>query len=163
MKKILLLMTLTLVAFAATAQKNMDGIIFGFKYHGNELHYRIWKDHVTVTSEVRSENFTKVVEIPSEVKYQGKTYQVVGFENYGIVGAKNVEKIIVPGSFRRVKLHSFKDCPDLRELVVQNGVESISGEPFENCPKVKTVYIPASCEVTSEDWYKKKHVKLVRK
>lgn len=163
MKKFLLLLAAVLVATAAFAQKSLDGVVFGYSYHGSELHYRIWKDHVTVTSEVKSVTFSKVLEIPSEVKYEGKTYKVVGFENYGIVGATNVEKIIVPGSFRRVKLHSFKDCPNLRELVVEDGVESISGEPFEKCPKIKKVTIPANCEVTNGDWYEKKNVKIIRR
>lgn len=163
MKKILLLCTLMFVTLAATAQRSMDGVVFGYNYHGSELHYRIWKNEVIITNEVKSVTFAKVLEIPSEVKYEGKTYRVVGFENYGITNAVNVEKIIVPGSVKRVKMHSFKDCLSLRELVVEKGVESISGEPFKNCPKVKTVYLPTDCEVTNENWYNKKHVKLIRK
>ena len=94
MKKILVLFTVMCVALVATAQKNMDGIVFGYKYHSNELYYKIHGKEVSVTSSVRSANYTKTLEIPREVRHKGKTYRVTGIEKYGISDA--TKKLLYP-------------------------------------------------------------------
>ena len=163
MKKILVLFTVMCVALVATAQKNMDGIVFGYKYHSNELYYKIHGKEVSVTSSVRSANYTKTLEIPREVRHKGKTYRVTGIEKYGISDATNVQKIVVPGTVKRVEAHTFKDCPNLREIHCEGGVQSVSGECFLNCNKMKELYVPSNCNVPDEYKLADKRVKLRRK
>ena len=162
MKKILVLFTVMLVALAATAQKNMDGLVFGYTYHGNELYYKIHGSNVSVTSEVKSANFTSTVEIPQYAYHKGKKYRVTRIEKHGFSGANNVRKIIVPGTINEMPVHGIKDCPDLRELVLKDGVQFCTSELFVNCPKMKTIYAPADCGV-EEKGFKQMNINIIRR
>ncbi|MDO4511543.1 MAG: leucine-rich repeat protein [Bacteroidales bacterium] len=162
MKKILLFLAVMLVASVCYAQTSMDGLIFGYKHKGNEMYYEIKGSNVWVTSQVKSATLSSTVEIPSEVTHKGKRYRVYFLGNNAIVGPNKIEKLVIPGSVERVRMHSIVNCPNLREVRFEPGVGSISGEVFENCPKVKTIYVHSSTEITNENWYKEHRVKIVR-
>lgn len=61
----------------------------------------------------------RVLTIPSTVYHNGITYKVYGVAN-------------------------FKDCPNVETIILENGIESISGQAFEGCRSLKEVRLPAS-------------------
>ena len=161
MKKLLVLFAVMFVAYAATAQKSLNGTIFCYEYKGNEIHFElIWSGtKAAVVSKSPNGNvnryFSPVVEIPSQVVYDGKTYDVVELGNEAINRALNVEKFIIPGSVKQVWVDAFYDCPNLREVVFENGVNKISGKAFKCCPKMEKVVVHRNCNIVGKDFSKR--------
>lgn len=62
---------------------------------------------------------SRALSIPSKVCHNGITYKVYGVAN-------------------------FNDCPDVETIILEDGIESISGQAFEGCRSLKEVRLPAS-------------------
>lgn len=171
MKKILTILLLCIISIPVinasdivvkrSAPKNSLGTVFEYNYKGNVLSYMISKNN-TVAVYVKNKSLSREVEIPSSVTYEGMTYTVAWLDNDAFTGVRNVEKIVVPGTVRRVSMDSFVNCPDLREVWLGDGVGELSGHPFKNCPKVNAVYVPRACKITNEQRLHDANIKVAR-
>ncbi len=61
----------------------------------------------------------RMLTIPSKVCYNGTTYKVYGVDN-------------------------FNDCPYVETFILEDGIESISGQAFTGCRSLKEIRLPAS-------------------
>lgn len=50
----------------------------------------------------------------------------------------------VPGTVRRIGDRAFADCPNLREVILQEGITSIADNVFTGCKKLESIEIPDS-------------------
>lgn len=81
----------------------------------------------------------KSVSVPASVVYVGRG---------AFMFSEKLEKIIFPKSVRSVDSGSFFNCVNLREVIFQgNGLKKICGDSFAGCEKLKTVTVPAECEI----------------
>ena len=81
----------------------------------------------------------KTVSVPDSVAYIGRG---------AFMFCENLEKIILPNSVRAIDAGAFFNCVNLREVIFQGGgLEKICGDSFAGCQNLRTVTLPAECEV----------------
>ena len=64
-------------------------------------------------------------------------------ETYGI-DPGGVTAVVVKAAMKRVWVDQFKQWPDLRQVVAEEGVETVDTAAFFGCPKLETVAFPDS-------------------
>ena len=64
-------------------------------------------------------------------------------ETYGI-DARGVTSVVVKAAMKRVWVDQFKQWPDLRQVVAEEGVETVDTAAFFGCRKLETVTFPDS-------------------
>lgn len=81
----------------------------------------------------------KSVSVPDSVEYVGRG---------AFMFSEKLEKIIFPISVKAIDSGAFFNCVNLREVIFQgDGLEKICGDAFAGCEKLKTVTVPAECEI----------------
>lgn len=70
-------------------------------------------------------------------------------------GKKNITKILLPRSIRRVGSGAFCGCESLQEVYLPNGIEAIGEEAFMECKALKSVDIPMSLRCLAQGVFKK--------
>ena len=64
-------------------------------------------------------------------------------ETYGI-DPGGVTSVVVKAAMKRVWVDQFKRWPDLRQVLVEEGVETVGAAAFFGCPRLETVKLPDS-------------------
>ena len=64
-------------------------------------------------------------------------------ETYGI-DPSGVTSVVVKAAMKRVWPDQFKKWPDLRQVMVEEGVETVGAAAFFGCPRLETVMLPDS-------------------
>lgn len=80
--------------------------------------------------------------IPTEIKGNKVTSIAQGCFSSNLT----LEKVTVPGTIRGVGIDSFKGCINLKEVVMEEGVEMIASYAFQNCKSLETVTLPKTME-----------------
>ena len=103
---------------------------------GNGFRYSI-KDDGTVSVfyfTMRAE----IISIPEKV--DGKPVTSVG--SFG--STSEAKRICLPSSIKTIEDGAFQGIENLSEIVMNNGLESIGRDAFDNCSSLKSIKIPAS-------------------
>lgn len=58
-----------------------------------------------------------------------------------------IEEIEIPKKMRIIVPFTFFRCPNLKRVIVHSGVNTIYGNAFKDCPNLREVVIPRSCDV----------------
>ena len=64
-------------------------------------------------------------------------------EVYGI-DPGGVTAVVVKAAMKRIRADLFKKWPEIRQVTVEEGIESIDGAAFFGCPRLETVSLPDS-------------------
>lgn len=129
MKKTLaffLLIFNTLSAWAATTFKSGD------------LYYKIVSDsepyavEVTYQTQVPNNNYSGLteVEIPTTVKYNKTTYEVIGISWYAFHECADLQSVLIPNSIQTIHFQAFEGCSSLNSIIIPNSVTRIYGDAF---------------------------------
>ena len=129
MKKTLaffLLIFNTLSAWAATTFKSGD------------LYYKIVSDsepyavEVTYQTQVPNNNYSGLteVEIPTTVKYNKTTYEVIGISWYAFHECADLRSVLIPNSIQTIHFQAFEGCSSLNSIIIPNSVTRIYGDVF---------------------------------
>ena len=129
MKKTLaffLLIFNTLSAWAATTFKSGD------------LYYKIVSDsepyavEVTYQTQVPNNNYSGLteVEIPTTVKYNKTTYEVIGISWYAFHECADLRSVLIPNSIQTIHFQAFEGCSSLNSIIIPNSVTRIYGDAF---------------------------------
>ena len=129
MKKTLALFLLifnTLSAWAATTFKSGD------------LYYKIVSDsepyavEVTYQTLVPNNNYSGLteVEIPTTVKYNKTTYEVIGISWYAFHECADLRSVLIPNSIQTIHFQAFEGCSSLNSIIIPNSVTHIYGDAF---------------------------------
>ena len=129
MKKTLaffLLIFNTLSAWAATTFKSGD------------LYYKIVSDsepyavEVTYQTLVPNNNYSGLteVEIPTTVKYNKTTYEVIGISWYAFHECADLRSVLIPNSIQTIHFQAFEGCSSLNSIIIPNSVTRIYGDAF---------------------------------
>lgn len=103
------------------------------------FNYKFGEDN---TVSLRKGNYKGDIEIPSQVTYDGKTYSVNSIDAAfnGCVGLTSVN---IPNSVTTIGSGAFKECKDLKTVIIPNSVTSID-RAFSYCSSLLDLTIPNS-------------------
>lgn len=102
----------------------------GLIFTVDKLNYKILSPNtVEVTGELRG-IYSGHVKIPSTVKFNGVTYQVVGIGKQAFANQKNMTSIEIPASVRTIANDAFKGCPNLK--IQRDTVPATTTQPASN-------------------------------
>ena len=88
--------------------------------------------------------------IPETVVYNGRTYEVVGIDEYAFANSP-ISSITIPNSVTSIGNGAFNGCKSLTSITIPNSVTSIGWDAFSFCSSLTSITIPNS--VTSiGDW-----------
>lgn len=77
----------------------------------------------------------KVFSIPSDYTYVGKD---------ALKGCRTLEKLVIPGTVKEVEHGAFENCVNLREVVLEEGIETLGWYLFAGCEKLHRITAPDS-------------------
>ena len=85
---------------------------------------------------------TGIVRIPSQVKYEGTTYDVVQIYSNFLNKNSNVTKLIIPNSIKEIMERAFEGCGSLKEITIEDGDNNMVYGG--NLCEIETIYIGRS-------------------
>ena len=114
------------------------------------------------------------VVIPSELTYEGETYQVTGIGQRSFKGCyymqsislpntityidggafmacKNLDHVNIPESVTRIEDGVFAECDRLSYMVIPEGIETLANNLFHGCTNLSAVTLPSSL-TSIEEW-----------
>lgn len=65
-----------------------------------------------------------------------------------------VQSVTVPGTVKKIGQNAFRECPGLREVVMQEGVKQIERMTFADCPKLERVVLPSTVSFLCKDAFR---------
>lgn len=117
----------------------------GLIFTVDKLNYKILSANtVEVTGELRG-IYSGHVKIPSTVKYNGVTYQVVGIGKQAFANQKKMTSIEIPASVRTIADDAFKGCPNLK---IQRDAVSPTTTKTQKSTKSVTISSPGKYSFT---------------
>ena len=84
------------------------------------------------------------VEIPSKIKYKGKTYRVTGIDSEAFKEECFITSVSIPESVTEICDSAFYRCTDLTEVIIPEGVKRIGRFTFADCKSLDSIAIPES-------------------
>jgi hypothetical protein len=149
MKKIIFLFFLVLSPMLASAYDydvQIDGIYY-YLYSSNK------------TAEVKgggwgfpyAASYSGEITIPSEVTYNGVTYNVSIIGPYAFQNCTNLNSVTIPNSVTVIDSEAFEECSSLTSVTIPNSVTTIGDFAFSGCAGFTSLTIPNS--VTTIGWY----------
>lgn len=108
-----------------------------FEYDGN--YYSVVSDStvevIRIPKEVLDQmryNWQRVerINIPTEVEYEGKVYEVVRIEAEAFKGFSDLRTITLPNTITSIGVEAFKDCRNLKSIVIPEKVTVIDVATF---------------------------------
>lgn len=85
-----------------------------------------------------------VVNIPSTITYEGKTYTVVAVGDRSFDEVESITTVNLPETITSIGEQAFYKCPSLSKITINEGVTSIGNQAFALCPMLGNVTLPAS-------------------
>ena len=89
------------------------------------------------------------IDVPSQVTYSGKTYQVTGLANGAFAEWTQLPSVTIPSSITSLGQKAFWRCGKLTTVSIQGSVTKFGDFCFNSCSSLKSISIPSS--VTSLD------------
>mgnify|MGYP002658126326 CR=1 FL=1 len=90
------------------------------------------------------------IEIPSVVKNEGISYNVIGLGGGALVWAENVTSLKLNEGLEYTSYHSMRWCYGLHEIVIPNTVKVLGEAAMTDCHNVKTVVLGSGLERLKE-------------
>lgn len=105
------------------------------------------------------------ISVPSNVVLEGRTYRVervqIGnwrekghaasryilpssIKYFNFAGLKHLKEVVLSEGIDTISIRAFWSCEDLENVVIPSTIKKIEGLAFNNCPKLKKIRVPAS-------------------
>ena len=97
-------------------------------------------DTYTISLTAKGKNISELV-IPST--YEG--FRITALADNFLKQNTVIEKITIPGTIKAIPAYSFDNCTKLKEVVLEEGIETIGSCAFEGC-KISKLKIPSTCK-----------------
>ena len=97
-----------------------------------------------LTAEVKSNNYSGDIVIPSSVKYEFFTYSVTSIRWGAFSGCSGLTSIEIPNSVTSIGDNAFRGCSSLTSVTIPNSVTSIGNNTFYGCTGLNNIEIPNS-------------------
>lgn len=97
------------------------------------------------------QSFPIIINIPSNVEIDGKTYKVTSILENAFNHISWVYGVVIPNSVVRIEQYAFSRCDDLHHITIGEGVSYIGDNAFQECIRLNKVVISnleAWCDIT---------------
>ena len=116
MKKILLLLLLTLLPLVASSQTAISGIYYNLNS---------WSDVKTAEVTSNPDKYSGDIVIPESVTYEEVTYSVTSIGSYAFSDCSGLTSVTIPNSVTSIGSSAFDGCSGLNSVIIPNSVTSI--------------------------------------
>ncbi|MBR5725158.1 MAG: leucine-rich repeat protein [Muribaculaceae bacterium] len=137
---LLKLFVLTLCLWCAMSASAYDFAAGGFYYNIKG------SNQVEVTYENSDyASYSGVVNIPSQVTYNGTTYTVssIGYQAFTL---STITQVTIPNTVTRIGSNAFRICKSLEKVTMTDAVTQILSQAFEGCRKLKEINLSENLE-----------------
>lgn len=123
---------------------NSDNEVSSFK-SGN-VTYKVVKAGSTVSYESNTKKASiKTVNIPSTVKYAGKTYKVVKIADSAFKNSKKLTSVTIGANIKEIGKDAFNGCSKLNSIkVTSKAVTKVGANAFKNTTSKLVIKVPSS-------------------
>ena len=90
-------------------------------------------------------SYSGVVNIPSQVTYNGTTYTVtsIGYQAFTL---SDITQVTIPNTVTRIGGNAFRICKQLEKVTMTDAVTQIWSQAFEGCRKLKEINLSENLE-----------------
>ena len=120
-----------------------EGGIVGKTIEVAGVNYIIGEEN-TVSLTFNNQQYSGDFEIPSQVTYNGKKYDVTSIGNSTFSNCTGLNSVTIPNSVTFIGNYAFSECSGLTSVTIPNSVTSIGGYAFSECSGLSSVTIPNS-------------------
>ena len=93
---------------------------------------------------------TSSLQIPSQIEYEGKTYEVTGINKYAFELREEIEEIVLPESLKIIQSYAFNYCTNLKKAQLL-GVEEIGFGSFSRCSSLAEIQFSENLQDINQD------------
>lgn len=105
---------------------------YGYKPIKSGIFDYLINDSEAIVHSKSLDDKTSSLQIPSQIEYEGKTYEVTGINKYAFELREEIEEIILPESLKIIQSNAFNYCTNLKKAQLL-GVEEIGFGSFSRC------------------------------
>lgn len=91
-----------------------------------------------------------LLNIPANITFENKTYEVNGIAFQALTGNRKVTEIIVPSSVRVIESSAFEGCMNLKKISIAAGVTTLGDYVFQDCTSLRDCVLPESVKTIGE-------------
>ena len=106
--------------------------------------YRILADNCLEVMK-KATSYSGNISIPSTITYNNKQYTVVSIGE-AFKGCSSLTSVSLPSSIEMLNNNCFKDCKNLIDVKISEGLKQIPVSAFENCTSLTGINLPNSIE-----------------
>lgn len=89
---------------------------------------------------------TEVI-IPEEVWFKGK---VVEIDSYAFRDCSQIKRIVIPEGVTEIGDYAFENCQNLESVILPRGLKTIGRGAFSHCGKLKNIELPLTVTVIAD-------------
>jgi hypothetical protein len=118
-----------------------------YSFGSEELIYEIISEAEGTCAVCGSGNITSGrADVPSRKMINGRYYKVTEISEGAFKNNKNIKKIILSPTVKKVGHQAFFGCTTLECIVMPDGIEEIDSSAFAECTSLDSVYLGATCK-----------------
>lgn len=96
------------------------------------------------SNNISSDSYSGFIKIPETIKHKGKTYRVTRIGRDAFKNCVNLKEVVIPNSVTYIGSSAFSGCTGLTKITIPNSVTVIENYTFYECTGLTNITIPNS-------------------
>lgn len=114
----------------------------GYQTSLDKEHHQMFFDEYAAAA--AGMELTGDVVIPSEITYEGESYEIIGIGYALCYGNKSITSVTLPDTIKYIGSHAFDYCENMASCNLPDGLVSIGTAAFQCCFSLKHIDLPDS-------------------